>query len=336
MLDCRPKYLDGVVPRVGNDSIEVAGPALGYGSRAAELDAVVPRDRAEKPDPREMSATDTDTASGIGKVLYAVVAGVGDINSDVRVEVDRRRPAERSVGRAGRSERARKGAVGAKELDAVVAGVGDYERAVPIKHVHILRRRELAGAVAACPQFEGEGAVGMEGLYAVVAGVGDVDHAEGLAAGIYMNARRPVKLPVAVAAPSKPERKGAVGVKDLYAVVAGVGYVDSPVVQQDYALRRREMPGGRQLRHGLGIHGIIRRHGREEQRQRGGRNQHGQRPAARDAGHVGGARPPAYNSVGRRRQHAMRGTTGAPAPGRAQIRKAQSPRRQGPQIVIQR
>ena len=263
---CR-KYLDGMVPRVGNDSIAVTEPALGYGSRAAELNAVVIWDRITKPGRRWEGATSTLVAFGIRNLSYAVVAGVGDIDSVIcdLGEVDRRGAAERFVARAGRSIRGPKGAVGAKELDAVVAGVGYDERAVCPAHIHILRRRELPVAVAACSKLEGKGAVGVEGLDAVVAGVGYVDHAAALEVGIHMNASRPVKLPVAVAAPAEPERKGAVGMKDLHAVVAGVGDVDRPVVQQDDAFRRREMPGGRR---GLGICG-IRRHCRQEQRQCG-------------------------------------------------------------------
>ena len=264
------KYLDGVVPRVGNDSKAVTEPALGYGSRAAELNAVVKWDRITKPGRRRSGATSTLVIFVIPNVSYAVVAGVGDIDSVIcdLGEVDRCGAAERFIARAGRSIRGPKGTVGAKELNAVVAGVSYDERAVGPAHIHILRRRELAGAVAACSKLEGKGAVGVEGLDAVVAGVGDVDHPAALEGDIHMDARRPVKLPVAVAAPAEPERKGAVGVEDLHAVVAGVGDVDRPVVQQDDAFRRREMPGGRRRLRRLAICG-IRRHGRQKQRQRG-------------------------------------------------------------------
>ena len=121
-----------------------------------------------------------------------------------------------------------------QDLDAVVAGVGDYEHVVQ-GHGDSPWRRELAVAVALGPEHEGWGAVDVQDLDAVVAGVGDGDHA---ARREERDRVRLPELPVAAAVRSELAGECAVGVEHLDAVVAGVGDGDHAVVVHGNAARR--------------------------------------------------------------------------------------------------
>ena len=214
-----------------------------------------------------------------------------------------------------RAELEQERAVGPEALDAVVSGVGDQYIAVPRVEGHARRRPELAVAAAGTrpADLEGKGAVWMKHLDAVVAGVGDGDH-QIMAVHVVGQGdalRRP-ELAVAAAGtrPADLEGKGAVWMKHLDAVVAGVGDVEGAVLVHGDALRRPELAwaaaGGvvADGRHGLGMGGVRqRRRGQQERRRRrrsggAGKQRHG-RTAARGEGHAGDGRAPAYNFVGR-------------------------------------
>ena len=145
-------------------------------------------------------------------------------------------------------------AAGPKDLDAVVARVGDHDHAAQI-HIHIGRRRELAGAVA---DRADERAVGPKDLDAVVARVGDVKlgrirNRVRDAHGGHKDPGRRREVTVAGAGRAEHERERAVRMKDLDAVVARVGDVNRAVKLHDDARRGRELagavgPGGRRER----------------------------------------------------------------------------------------
>ena len=161
----------------------------------------------------------------------------------------------------------------------------------------------------------------MKHLDAVVAGVGDGDH-QIMAVHVVGQGdalRRP-ELAVAAAGtrPADLEGKGAVWMKHLDAVVAGVGDIEGAVLMHGDALRRPELARAAACgvvaygRHGLGMGGARqRRRGQQERRRRrnggAGKQRHG-RTAARDEGHASDGRALAYKLrrvAGRTAMHGM-------------------------------
>ena len=151
---------------------------------------------------------------------------------------------------AGRFERAGELAVGAENLHAVVARVGDDESVARRGIVDGTRAAgsELPLAVPGRPERKGE-LYGMptharlsvvEDLHAVVARVGDGDAVAVPGKG---DGSRRVKLPVAVAGRAEREGERAVDVEYLHAIVARVGDGDHAVVGNGNAFRRREVAG---------------------------------------------------------------------------------------------